>query len=142
MTLSESLERVIQTWQRDGIGLLPPASEEQIHAVMNEIGQRTSADVVQFYRSTGGFQDGHSDDHFWFLWPLDRVRDENAARNGPRWTFSDYSIGVFFFCFQYENEFASSVWWRGDGTDDYRVASSVAEFFEFYLMDPQRVSLF
>jgi hypothetical protein len=143
MKLSQSLERAIQTWQRMGIELLPPADEHKVHAAMEQIGQRASADVIQLYGTTGGFIDYEMDASLWSLWSLERVRQENAATDVPRWAFGDYSISAFHYHFQYENELVSSIWWGAIQNDDaMRIAASVEEFFDLYLVDPTKVCLF
>jgi hypothetical protein len=123
-----------------GIQLLPPAEERQVHAAMEQIGQRASADVVQLYRTTGGFIDYDTDASLWSLWSLERVRKENAATGVPRWIFSDYSISGILYHFQYENELVSSVWF-GDLQNAFRIATSLEEFFDLYLADPKQVGL-
>jgi len=142
MILSESLRRAIEGWQREGIQLLPPASEEQIHTAMKQLEKRVSADVVELYCSTGGFIDYGSDARQWSLWSLERVLEENANAHQQRWGFSDFLICSFVFYFQYENELVSSVWFHAETDDvDYRVAISVAEFFDLYLKNPSRIGI-
>jgi hypothetical protein len=113
-----------------GIELLPLADQEQIHTVMEQIGQRASADVLQLYRSTGGFIDYASDEHLWSLWSLSRICKENTATRQPRWAFSDGLIFSFVYRFQYENELVSSVWVDHGDNVTHPVASSVAELHQ------------
>jgi hypothetical protein len=153
--LSESIKLAIQGWQDAEIdlGLYPPATKEQLHAAMERIGRRASADVEQVYTSTGGF--GGTDGHGFTLWPLERILQENAGSDNLRWAFADFNfvavtrstrfshtlIESFRFRLQYENELVSSVW-IDDGRDlTFSVASSLAEFFHLYLNDPRQIRL-
>ena len=138
--LSESLKRAIRIWQSTGMELFPPADHRQIQAVMEQIGQRASTDVFELYESMGGFASG-TDEHGWYLWSLDQIRQENVAIHQSQWAFSDGMVESFRFRLQYENELVSSVW-IDHGTDaTYPVAKSVAEFFDLYLSDPGKIGL-
>ena len=125
-----------------GVWLLPPADENTIRAVMQEIGRQASVDIIQLYKSTGGFVGGDCDTHVWSLWSLDRVREVNAVYGRPQIAFSDGLVDSFYFCFQYENELVSSIWIdQFDDTVPVRVADSLAEFFDLYLHEPGRIGL-
>jgi hypothetical protein len=138
--LSKSLKQAIRIWRSAGMELFPPADHEQIQAVMDQIGQRASADVFELYETTGGFA-GDTDEHLWYFWSLDHIRQENVAINRPQWAFSDGMLDSFLFRLKYDNELVSSVW-IDHGTDaTYPVAKSLAEFFGLYLSDPGRIGL-
>jgi hypothetical protein len=141
MTLSESLRKAIVVWKHTGVELVPPASDDEIRAVIKGIGRRSSAEILQLYQATGGFAGG-CDSHVWSLWSLDRIGEVNATYDRPQIAFSDGLIDSFYFCFQYEDELTSSVWIdHGSSTDLIRVTESLAEFFELYLIDPKRIGL-
>jgi hypothetical protein len=126
----------MRMWEISGIELVPPADAREIQAVMDQIGHKASADVMQLYQFTGGFA-SDSDNDLWSLWSLDRIRQDNLKVTRPRWAFADGLIDSFLFCFQYENELVSSVWVDHCAPDAfYQKASSVAEVFALYLSDP------
>jgi hypothetical protein len=140
--LSQSLKQVIESWQEGGVDeLWPPATPERIHAVLRDIGQKASADVIELYTTTGGF--GGVDKHAFRLWSLDEILKENTAHRGARWFFADVMIESFRFQLQFENELVSSVWsYCGEGEDlNYQIADSLAHFFEIYLTDPGSIWL-
>jgi hypothetical protein len=137
--LSQSLKQVIESWQKGTLELLPPATPERIHAVLQDIGQKASADVIELYTTTGGFDD--MDGHFFCLWSLDRILKENAATDRPGWAFADELIESHLYRLLYKNELESSVWIYDGRELVCQVASSLAEFFHLYLNDPDKVAL-
>lgn len=138
--LSESLIAAIQVWQETGVRLVRPATAIEIKAVIEQIGQTVSADVIQLYEFTGGF-DGDCDTHVWSLWSLERLREHNKGVAGSRWAFADGLVDSFYFRLQYENESVSSVWLDHHADAVYPVAGSLAEFFHLYLNDLGKLSL-
>jgi hypothetical protein len=130
----------MQIWQRTGVQLVRPATAHEIKAVMDQIGQPASADVMQLYEFTGGFAGG-TDEHSWALWDLQHIRRENTAMKRPQWRFSDGLMDSFYFCFKYQNEEVSSVWIDHCEDEIYPIAGSLAEFFHLYLSDPGSLSL-
>lgn len=141
MTLTESLRKAAQAWEQTGVETLPPASEGEIRAVMQEVGRPVSADIIEMYQKTGGFAGG-TDAHVWSLWSLDRIREINREYNRPLTAFSDGLIDSFFFCFRYEDELTSSVWQdHGPEFELVHIADSLAGFFELYLGDPRAIGL-
>jgi hypothetical protein len=129
--ISESLKLAIESWQQGGwLDVYPPADPERIHAVMQTIGQRPSADVVELYTTTGGF--GGMCKHGLTLWSLEEILQNNAGIDNPRWAFADGLIESFRFRLQYENELVSSVWVDHGGDFTYEIAPSLEEFFHLY----------
>jgi hypothetical protein len=141
MTLSDSLGKAALAWEQTGVKTLPPASEREIRAVMQEIGRPVSADIIEMYQRTGGFAGG-TDAHAWSLWSLDRIREINREYNRPLTAFSDGLIDSFHFCLRYEDELTSSVWIDHlMDTELVHVADSLTGFFDLYLSDPRAVGL-
>jgi hypothetical protein len=137
--LSESLKSAIQGWQGGVLELWPPAAPERIDAVLGQIGQKASADVLELYTTIDGF--GGMDGHGLSLWSLDEILEENAATGCGRYAFADGLVESFRFQLQYENELVSSVWIYHGEDLTYRIADSLARFFEMYLAEPGSVCL-
>jgi|SRR5918912_3428114 hypothetical protein len=137
------MEKVIETWQLEGLNLLPPNDEAAVIAELNKIGRKYSHDVVALYCTTGGMLDGESDSHIWSLWPLARILSENSRYNRSYILFADFLIDSHLYCFRYENDERSSVCIEyGNGDEPKQVAGSVNEFFELYLRNPGSLEMF
>jgi hypothetical protein len=138
-----ALEKVIETWQREGVNLLPPNEEAAIIAELNKIGRKYSRDALSLYCATGGMPDGESDSHMWSLWPLTRIVLENSRYDSPYILFADFLIDSHLYCFRYENDERSSVCIEYcNGDEPKQVAGSVNEFFELYLRSPGCLEMF
>jgi hypothetical protein len=136
------IEKAIQTWRDKGVKLLPPADEASIIATMRSIDRPVSLDVIELYRRVGGFEDTEWDSHLWSFWSLNRITTEHAKSkyNRPYILFADFCINSYLYCFRYENAEMSSVCIDYfNSAEPVPVASSVEEFFRFYLSKPRKL---
>ena len=137
-----ALQTALKRWDRDGVRLLPTEEEAVVIASLNQTGRKVSRDVIDLYCLTGGMENGRDDAFGWSLWPLDRVVSETLSYKPPHILFADYLINSHCYCFKYQSEKTSSVHVEFFGGEEPRlVANSVAEFFELYLNDPQKLEI-
>ena len=135
-----ALDKVLKKWRREGVQLLSPRDEPAVIASLSKTGHKFSRDVVDLYCVTGGMED--ADGALWALWPLERIISENAAYERPYILFADYLINSHLYCFKYVTEETSAVHVDFfDGNEPKRVAGTVAEFFELYLSDAEKLEI-
>lgn len=138
-----AIEKAIESWRREGIGLLPPNEETAVADALSKTGRKYSRDVIALYCAVGGMKDYESDSHIWSLWSLDRVVSENSGHDRPYILFADYLIGSHCYYFKYEDDERSSVCMDYFNEEEAeRIADSVGEFFEIYLRNPRDVGIF
>jgi hypothetical protein len=132
------LRRLIGMWKREGVTLLPPADEWDVRVALEGLRKPYSRDVVEVFCVTGGM-DGRMDQRCLSLWPLERVRRENQARDDEvDVAFADFLIDSFRYEFHYEDAARSSVY---GGYNRRRLAECVEGFFELCIEDPRRLDL-
>lgn len=140
MSNSNALNQAVENWREERIELLPPNSAAQVLAAFVQMNARCSADIIELYSVTGGFDD--CDSKCFTLWSLNRIIKESAVYKSCGVAFGDFLIESHAYYFKYENDFVSSVY-----TDFYqaiptKIADSVNDFFELYLNNSEELGLF
>ncbi|HEX3448820.1 MAG TPA: hypothetical protein VHS97_11235 [Isosphaeraceae bacterium] len=139
MPLDNLLALCIEKWRRQGIGLLPPVEEVEVHRAWGSFGQQAAADVVRLYTTVGGFAGYEmADPFYWSLWDWDQLLDENTQRPGAGVMFSDHMLRSIDYELRFEDELRTSVWHLGRFGPELPelVAPSLDMFFRLYLEDP------
>lgn len=136
MTDADIFGRAADHWRKRGVPLRPPHTPDEVAEAFRALCYPLSADVLRLYTTVGGFAD-HETDGLWSLWSLPRIREQ--PQGGPFLPFADWLIASHRYAFHCEDERTSSVYIV---EDDRRVASSVAEFLDRYLTDPDSVWAF
>jgi hypothetical protein len=138
MKLDESLKKVGEIWHKECLKLTKPVSEKEIIEKLASLKIPTSQDVIQVYSTLGGMKDCESDATCFSFWEIDKILEENQP-NSELVSFADFLIGSHFYCFKFENKFVSSIHiWE----DTEKIADSFEEFFENYLINPEKYYLF
>lgn len=134
----KSLERLIETWKREDVDVLPPAEESHVVATLDALGKPYSTDVVKVFCLSGGM-DNSMDLRLLSLWSLERVRKENDGGQAAAGdiAFADFLIDSFRYYFHFENYARSSVY---GGYERRKLAESIEDFFALCLDDPERLA--
>jgi hypothetical protein len=138
-----SIDKVLAKWRADGLELLPPNDLARVTTVFDSLGHGLSRDVADLYHATGGMTDGQMDALCFNFWSLERMVVENRKHPNAGILFADFLIDSHGYLFRYDGAEASSVhieYWDGKGP--HRLASSVSEFFDLYLDNPDTIGLF
>jgi hypothetical protein len=131
----QSLRKLIQRWQRESVGARDPSSAESVRRTFAELGSVATLDVVSMYEAIGGMD--AMDDEYWRLWPLSEVVSEYQHRAGFGLLFSDYLLSSWSYRLKPTSAEVSAVYVdHFDGTSPVLMASSLEEFFDRYLANP------
>lgn len=138
---NEIFQKVIQHWKKDGVKVLPPASEKTIVDCFKKIEKPISEDILEFYSLTAGMSEDEIDSEAIAFWSLEQLVKENLITKSELALFSDFLIFSHCWGFKFESDKRSSV------HIDYfskinryeQVANSLEEFFEKYLEHPDNI---
>jgi hypothetical protein len=140
------LNLAITSWTQQGIRLQPPASEDEIRSTFENCGQPATLDVVNVYRHLNGFCDSEYCRNLWSLWSLAKIRDANQFNTSQHVWFADFLIDSCYFSLQTESSQTSSVhvqYYNSTvGFETFKVADSLAEFWQRLITDPATVHVF
>ncbi len=140
--LIDWLEHAQQGWKDQGVRLGAGLEPAHVTARLLAAGRGTSTDVLAMFAFCNGMEGGASDERVFALWPLDRCIAGCTTYDEPDLPFADFLISSAEYSFRRESEDRSSVWIRYGGTGEpRRVASSVAEFFHFFVTEPGRLEI-
>ena len=141
MKLSESIKEVCGIWKKECLKLIESASEKECTEKLAELKTPIAQDVIEVYSILGGMADGESDSTLLSFWGIDQILEE-YKQNSELIPFADFLIYSHLYYFKFENEFVSSIhiWWEEDNIE--KIADSFEEFFENYLINPEKYYLF
>lgn len=141
MTLT-SIDGLILKWRREGVALLPPHDEREAVEALTRTGRPFSRDLVSLYCSTGGMEDGVTDEQGICLWTLERVVEESLRKPRAILLFMDFLFDAHCYGLRYETAETSSVHVEHfDGRAHVRVAGGLDDFFRLYLKDTSGIFL-
>lgn len=136
--MMNSLERLVGRWHGEGVDAFPPYGESIIRATYLQVGVEPAKDLLKLYRTIGGME--MCDNAFWRLWPLSEVDARNSEANSFGVLFSDYMLDCWAYRVKPNDENTSSVYVDYfDERDPIRVAHSLAEFFDRYIENAERL---
>lgn len=138
--LRATLQKVNELWKKEGLSLAKPLLPTQLTRAFEKFNIPISKDVIEVYSTLGGMEDCESELFFSF-WSIDQILEENEP-NSEFIAFADFSIYAHLYYFEYETELTSSIhiWWSEK--DIEKIADSFEEFFENYLINPEKYYLF
>ncbi len=141
MKLSESIKEVCGIWKKECLELVEPFSENEIIEKFAKRELPIAQDVIEVYSNLGGMANDESDSVCFSFWNINKILEENKA-NAELISFADFLIYSHLYYFKFENEFVSSIhiWWEEDNIE--KIADSFEEFFENYLINPEKYYLF
>lgn len=141
MILKDSLKKVSEIWHRECLKLVDPKPEKEIVEKLANFKMPMSQDVIEVYSKLGGMADGECDETLLSFWDVDKILRENESSSNLI-AFADFLIYSHLYYFKFENEFVSSIhiWWGEK--DIEKIADSFEEFFENYLINPEKHYLF
>jgi len=138
----EVLEKIIEKWKDENLGINSPYSEKQIQNSFDKIGKLVSKDVLQVYMTFGGLADCEMDSNLFSFWTLEQAVNENLKFKTNFTLFGDFLIFSHFYGYKYENENISSVYANYEIEEYTKVSESVEEFFGLYLTNPIEIGLY
>jgi len=138
MSIRSNITKLIARWASEYIEIFPPVSGELVRQVFNDIGIHATDDVVSLYECLGGMPEMNRD--YWRIWSLQEIAGAGHDLTESGAIFSDYLLDCYRFRLKPVSESVSEIWI--DGFDDgppVRVAKSLADFIERYVISPDSV---
>lgn len=133
-------QKSIQNLEKKRLPLVELPSEKELGEKLAKLGTPISLDVIEVYLTLGGMKDYESDETLLSFWNIDRILEENEP-NSEFVSFADFLIDSHWYWFKYETEFVSSIHIDGKNKIE-KIADSFEEFFENYLINPEKYYLF
>lgn len=139
--LKEKLAKAIKLWEEENLRLASPNSEQQVIDCFLAIERLISKDILEFYTNFGGMIDGDMGESLFSVWTLEEVKKNNSSVSELTY-FADFLIESHRYAFKYENENTSSIYCDWETSEFIKVADSVEQFFDIYLINPNEIGLF
>jgi hypothetical protein len=138
MSIEKSVGSLIARWRKEGVEILPPADRPTVMQAFEAVGSLASGEIVALFALLGGMSE--MDNEYWKMWSLQEISEANRVHSNAGVLFSDYCMD----CYQYRlkpiDELVSEVWVEGfDFGPPVLIASSLSEFFEAYISNPDSV---
>ena len=141
IVLKKKLAKVINVWREEKIKLAPPNSQQQIVDCFHSLKKVPSKDVLKFYAICGGMTDYAMDNSLLSVWTLDEIAKKNTIVSDLI-CFADFLIESHRYAFKYENENVSSIYSDCESPEFIKIADSLEQFFDLYLMNPNEIYLY
>ena len=130
----DSLHTLVNRWQSENVGPLPPYGEAIIRATFLSAGIKPPSDLLYLYGVIGGMDVGTNE--MWRLWPLNEVEANKSDANEFGVLFSDYFISCWCYRIRPNDAYTSSVYVDYfDGRQPFLVAQTLKQFFDRYKAD-------
>jgi hypothetical protein len=139
--LKTTLQKAEELWLKEDLILAKPIAPNDVITAFNNFGVSVSKDVSEVYSNLGGMKDWRMDSICFSFWTFERILEENKP-NSELIFFADFLINSHFYGFKFENENVSSIHIYYGENDVEKVSDSFYEFFEIYLNESEKLSLF
>ncbi len=138
MSIEKSVGSLIERWKREGVEIQPPVDRTTVTQSFEAVGSKAPGDVVALFALLGGMSE--MDNEYWKMWSLQEIIEANQVQSNHGILFSDYCMD----CYQYRlnpiSAQVSEVWVEGfDYGPPVLIASSLADFFDAYISNPDSV---
>jgi hypothetical protein len=139
-------QQVVRQWQLENVRLNAGATEAELAAFEEHYDLALPAEFRHFYSVVNGMPDLEADQHFFSLWPLARMIEENEGvlveRSSPpqriEIVFGDVLIDSYRYILAQTGEGQFFVKVQGDKEI---LGNSFAHFWERYLSEPDKLHL-
>jgi hypothetical protein len=135
MTLKSNISKLVNRWVSEGVEILPPENELSVRKVFKN--GTVTADVLVLYEALGGMVEMNNE-HL-RIWSLKEVEDSNLEPCDKGILFADYCLDCYQYRLKFANQEISEVWFDDFSDPPIRIANSLQEFFERYLVNPDFV---
>ena len=134
-------QRLVDQWRSENVSLNPGATEEELLDFEKQFALQLPVDFRYFYSVVNGMPKLESDNHFFSLWPLERMQNEaegikvsdeiielafgDFLIDSHRYLLASNNTGSFFVKIQFGE----------------RLADNFAHFLQRYLSEPDKLYL-
>lgn len=139
--LSEKFKKVIDIWRKENIKLAPPNLPQEVVDCFQSLGKNPTKDILEFYTICGGMINYTMDDSLLSVWTLEEVAKKNSIASEIV-CFADFLIESHRYAFKYEDENTSSIYSDSESPEFTKIADSLEQFFDLYLINPNEIYLF
>jgi len=133
--LSETLEKVKNLWQKQGLAVNDPLDLSRTKKQLQLLGVQATDEILEVFSTLNGFED--IDDECLSFWSLDQMIRENVNSryivDKSYVHFADFLIFSHTYAFRQDSEAFGSLYCYYAPDYIVRIADSFEEFFEYYL---------
>jgi hypothetical protein len=142
---NDAFHNLVDRWRSERDTPLEPAvPSTDVRSVFASLGVAATQDVCDLFTITGGMLRNYPDDHFFQLWCVDRIAQQNSKSTWDYVWFADWLFDSYLYALRPINDAHSAVFIDYNcnrQTPPTIIADTLHEFAERLLLDPKSVGV-